>query len=221
MIARNYIDANLPTINCGDEGNKVLDIMENFKVSHLPIVEADDYIGLISDTVIYDLNLDSCSLDEKEVTLVSPFVFENRHIFEVIQLARHYELTVLPVLKADRKYLGAIKIAHLQEVVTNYFSVNEIGAVMILEMSINDYSLSQISQLVESNDVKILSLFTFHNTDSNKLEVTLKLNATDISSVIETFVRYEYSIVGVFMDDSRLNDVYNSRYEQFMKYLSI
>ncbi len=221
MIARNYIDTNLPTINCNDAGNKVLDIMENFKVAHLPIVEEGDYIGLISDTVIYDLNLDSCCLDDREVALADKFVFENRHVFEVIQMARQFDLSVVPVLKADRNYLGAIKISHLQEKLCDYFSVNDLGAVLVLEVAINDYSLSQISQLVESNDIKIMSLYTFHNVDSNKLEVTLKLNASDISSVIETFVRYEYSIVGVFMDDSKLNDVYHSRYEQFMKYLSI
>ena len=221
MIARNFIDKSLPTIHCSDVGNKVLDIMENFKVAHLPIVEEGDYIGLISDTVIYDLNLNSVCLDEHGVSLVNQFVFENRHIYEVVDLAINYELSVVPVLSVDRKYMGVIHVNKLMKKLASYFSVHETGAVMILEMSVNDYSLTEISQLVETNDVKILSLFSYHNVDSNKLEVTLKLNATDISSVIETFVRYEYSIVAVFMDDSKLNDVYNSRYEQFMKYLSI
>ena len=91
----------------------------------------------------------------------------------------------------------------------------------MLELSPVNYSLSQISQIIESNDAKVLSLYTHVPKDLEVYEVTLKVNVTDISSIIETFVRYDYVIKAVYMDDSLLNHMYSERYELFMKYMNL
>ena len=106
-----------------------------------------------------------------------------------------------------------------------YFSelaaVKQPGAIIVLDLNTNDYSLSQIAQIVESNDAKILSVYISSPSDSTKLDVTLKINRNDLSSVIQTFNRYNYTIKASYLDTDMLSNMLDDRYEMFMKYLSV
>jgi acetoin utilization protein AcuB len=221
LIARELINKNLPVLNCTDTGQKVLNIMESFWVSHLPVVSGDNYIGLVSEKLIYDSELEMCELNQYGETLERPFIHEGQHIYEVAGLVKNLKLTVLPVLTVEDVYCGAISINDLAEKVSDLLSVSDPGAVIVIELSPNDYSLSQIAQIVESNDAKILSLYTKNINDSMELDVTIKLSVSDISSIIETFARYDYNIKAVYTNDSAMHDMYDERYEMFMKYIDL
>ncbi len=221
MIARELINKNLPVLNCKDTGQKVLNIMESFRVSHLPVVSDDNYIGLASDKMIYDGELEMCALKEYNKALERPFVREEQHIYEVAGYIKDLGITVLPVLNTDDQFCGAISINDLAKHVANLLSVSDPGAIIILELRPNDYTLSQIAQIIESNDAKILSLYTKNPEDSMELDVTIKLNVTDISSIVKTFARYDYNIKMVYTSNSVMHDMYNERYEMFMKYIDL
>jgi acetoin utilization protein AcuB len=221
VIARELISNAFPTLHCSDNGKKALNIMESFRVSHIPIVRDNEYIGLISDKDIYDFDLQRSCLGEKQLQLIRPYILVNQHIFEAIQKMQELKLTVLPVIELNHEYYGSILLNELSSKFLGLVAVIEPGAIIILELSQNDYSLSQISQIVESNGAKILSLYTKNRENSIIMDVTIKINMTDISSIIQTFVRYDYTIKAVYMDDSLLNDMYNERYELFMKYMTI
>ena len=196
-------------------------MMESFRVSHLPLVREREYLGLISDKDIYDLEMEMCHLGESSTPFMTPFVRVNQHIYEVVHKVQEFEISVLPVLEMNDEYAGAIVVNELSTSFAKLVAVNEPGAVIVLELSPVNYSLSQISQIIESNDAKVLSLYTHVPKESKALEVTLKVNVTDISSIIETFVRYDYIIKAVYMDDSLLNRMYSERYELFMKYMNL
>lgn len=221
MIARELISDTFPTLNCSDNGKKALNIMESFRVSHLSLVRDKEYMGMISDKDIYDFDLNKCCLGEKHLQLIRPYILVNQHIFEVIQKIQELKLTVLPVLELNMDYCGSILINELSSKFLGLFAVLEPGAIIILELNPNDYSLTQISQIVESNGAKIMSLYTKNRMSSMIMDVTIKVNVTDISSIIQTFVRYDYTIKAVYMDDSLISDMYNERYELFMNYLKI
>ncbi|MCF8362244.1 MAG: hypothetical protein K9G70_06430 [Prolixibacteraceae bacterium] len=208
-------------MNCKDTGQKVLNIMESFRVSHLPLVSSDNYIGLVSDKFIYDSELELCELKQCEKALEKPFIREGQHIYEVAGLIKELQLTVLPVLDMEDNYCGAISINDLAEKVADLLSVSDPGAIIVLELSPNDYYLSQIAQIVESNDAKILSLYTKNPKESMELDVTIKLNVADISSIVETFARYDYNVKAVYTYDSVMHDMYNERYDMFMKYINL
>ena len=195
--------------------------MESFRVSHLPLVRENEYLGLVSDKNIYDLEMEMCHLGESSTPFITPFVRVNQHIYEAIQKVQEFSITVLPVLGINDDYYGSIVVTELSKSFAKLVAVNEPGAVIVLELSPVNYSLSQISQIIESNDAKVLSLYTHVPEESEALEVTLKVNVTDISSIIETFVRYDYVIKAVYMDDSLLNKMYSERYELFMKYMNL
>ena len=103
-----------------------------------------------------------------------PYVTEDQHVYEVIELASRLSLSIVPVLSNNSHYKGVITQNDLIHYFADFSALKEPGAIIILEMSIHDYSLSQISQIVESNDAKILSLYISSHSSSTRLELTLK-----------------------------------------------
>lgn len=194
--------------------------MEAVRVSHLPLLKGSEYVGLISDKDVYDRNLEMCELGTQNIPLARPYIKVNQHIYEVARLMLDLHLSLIPVVEMNNEYCGSITMHDLSLQLIDLVTVNDPGAVIVLALHPNDYSLSQIAQIVETNNAKVLSLYTKSPENSIEMDVTLKVNLTDISSIIQTFVRYDYNIKAVYMDDSILHDMYSERYELFMKYLN-
>lgn len=221
MIALDLISEIVPAINKKDTGGDALNWMEVFKVSHLPIVDNGEYLGLISDADIFDLNNPDCLVIDHCLSLQRPFVFENQHLFECVDLASKFKLSVIPVLSASEEYSGLIRVVDISHRFSNIMSTNEPGSIIVLEVNNFDYSLSEISQIIESNDAKILSSYVTTNHETDKLNVTIKLNRTDLSAVIQTFERYNYSIKAIFGDHKEVDSMLKDRIDSFFKYFDI
>ncbi|GAB4277296.1 MAG: hypothetical protein Kow0068_00380 [Marinilabiliales bacterium] len=221
MVAKDLISDIVPALKKTDTGEYALHWMEVCRISHLPIVHNRKFIGLISDSDIYDSNASDKPLKNYKLSLYSPYVYEDQHVYEVIEMVDRMNLTVIPVLDRKKNYLGVITLHDLMKAFAKITAVEKQGSIIVLEMNVNDYSLSEIAQIVESNDAKILSLYIASPQDSTKLDVTLKINKTDLSSIIQTFLRYNYTIKASFMENSDLNELYKERYELLMKYLNI
>lgn len=221
MLAKELISDVIPSLHTSDSGQKALYWMDIFRISHLPIVNNEDFLGLISDKDIYDANMAEEPIGNHNLSLFSPFVTENQHIYEVIELASRLNLSIVPVLDHKNHYLGAITHIDLIHYFADFAALKEPGAIIVLDMSIHDFSLSQIAQIVESNDAKVLSMYVSSHTASTRLEVTLKINKNDLTSIIQTFTRYNYTIHSTFMDHDDMEGLYENRYEMFMKYLSM
>ncbi len=221
MLAKDLISDVIPALRTSDSGQKALYWMDIFRISHLPIVNNEDFLGLISDKDIYDLNMAEEPIGNHSLSLFSPYVTLDQHIFEVIEIASRLNLSVVPVLDHNNHYLGLITMNHLIHYFGELSALKQPGGIIVLEININDYSLSEIAQIVEGNDAKILSLYINSHANSMKMEVSIKINRKELTSIIQTFNRYNYIIKASFMDENDLNSLYENRYEQFMKYLSI
>ncbi|HAN17679.1 MAG: hypothetical protein A2X13_03535 [Bacteroidetes bacterium GWC2_33_15] len=221
MLAKDLISEEIPAIRTSDTAVEALNWMEVFRVSHLPIVNNEEFLGLISDADIYDMNTPEEAIGNHRLSLIRPYVRYDQHIYEIIELASRLKLTVVPVLDYHNKYIGLVRMSDLLHYFSKLTAIEKPGGIIVLELSQNDYSMSEIAQIVESNNAKILSMYLTSASDTTKIEVTLKLNVTDLTAIIQTFNRYEYSIKASFMEYDEQDDLYNSRYELFMKYLNI
>ncbi|MBN1820621.1 MAG: CBS domain-containing protein [Prolixibacteraceae bacterium] len=221
MEAKKLISDSVPSLKLSDKGQKALNWMDVFKITHLPVVNGEEYIGLVSDKIIYDLNLTDKTFDEHIGKLPTPHVHENQHVFEVASILYKLKLSVVPVVNSEHVYQGVITLYDLARKFSNLYSVHEPGGVILLEINMYDYSLSQIAQIVESNNAKILSLFVTREYGSKNVLLTIKLDIVELSPVIQTFIRYNYKVLAVYMDNSILNDLYEDRYDQFIKYMNI
>jgi CBS domain-containing protein len=221
MLAKDLISEVIPSLRTSDSGQKALYWMDIFRISHLPIVNNVDFLGLISDKDIYDHNMAEEPIGNHQLSLFSPFVTLDQHIYEVIELASELQLSVIPVLDHQNHYQGVITMNDLLYFFADVSALKQPGGIVVLDLNTNDYSLTQIAQIVESNDAKVLSVYITNPVNSTKMEVTLKINRKDLTSILQTFMRYNYTIKASFMDENDLNSLYENRYEAFMKYLSI
>ena len=221
MLAKDLISDVIPALKTSDSGQKALYWMDIFRISHLPIVNNKDFLGLISDKDIYDINMAEEPIGNHSLSLFSPYVTLDQHIFEVIEIASRLSLSVVPVLDHNNHYMGLITMDYLIHYFGDLSALKQPGGIIVLEINVNDYSLSEIAQIIEGNDAKILSLYVNSHSNSMKMEVSIKINRKELTSIIQTFDRYDYIIKASFMDENDLNSLYEHRYEQFMKYLSI
>lgn len=221
MLAKDLISDVVPALKTSDSGQKALYWMDIFRISHLPIVNNEDFLGLISDKDIYDHNMADEPIGNHSLSLFSPYVTVEQHVYEVMEVASELQLTVVPVLHEDKKFQGVITLTDLLHFFADVSALKQPGGIIVLELNSNDYSMSQIAQIVEGNDAKILSSYITSSHQSTKMEVTLKINRKDLSSILQTFMRYNYIVKASFMDENDLNSLYENRYDSFMKYLSI
>ncbi len=221
MNAKFLISDIVPALKTSDTGVQALNWMEIFRISHLPIVNNKEFLGLISDSDIYDLNMPDEPIGNHKLSLFSPFVTEEQHIYEVIELVAQHKLTVIPVLNNKKEYLGLITLHDLLQGFAKLTAVDKHGAIIILELNVNDYSLSEISQIVESENSKILSLYVSDSENSMKINVTIKLNTNDASRILQSFYRYNYIVKSSYMENNDLSNLYQNRFDEFMRYLNI
>ena len=218
MRAIELITDEIPPLTHSDSGEKALHWMDEFKVSHLPVLKNGNFVGLLSESDVLDKMDLVENLDKLFDHLPRPYVFANAHIYEVLSKISEHKISVLPILDENEKYLGCTTVYHLLTVIANIGSIKESGGILVLEVNSVDYSMAQIAQIVESNNAKILSSYIMSSMDSNKLEITLKINLIDLSRIIRTFERYDYVIKASFQKSEGDDDI-QYRYDALMNFL--
>ncbi len=221
MIAKDLISDIIPVLNHSDSGEKALALMDTYKVFHLPVLKNNKLTGLISESDIYDAGNVKIPAGEIKPSSALPFALEYQHVCEVINLAVKLQLTVIPVLKKDGTYCGAIALHDIVEAVGNILSVQEPGGVIVLEINTRDYALTEIAKIVEDNDAKILNVYTRSIEGGSKIELTLKLNRVNISSIIQTFHRFDYQVKTSFTHQDDMQEVMANRYNELMRFINI
>ena len=221
MLAKDLMSNTVPALRTSDTGIIALNWMDIFRISHLPIINNKELLGVISSNDIYDFNMSNEPVGNHTLSLCNIFVNYKQHIYEVINLISKYKLSIVPVLDEDNNYLGLITLNNLLQNFAHLTAAQNPGGIIVLELNQNDYSLTEISNIIESNDAKILSLYITSPPNSVKLELTIKTNRVDISSILRTFYRYDYEIKASYLDDDKLDNLYKTRYDQLLKYLDI
>ena len=218
MRAKELITEEIPPLTHTDSGEKALRWMDEFKVSHLPVLKNGNFVGVISESDVLDKIDIVESLDKLFDHLPRPYVFENAHIYEVLSKISEHRISILPILDENENYLGCTSVYHLLTVIANTGSIKETGGIIVLDVNNMDYSMAQIAQIVESNSAKILSSYIMSSVDSTKLEVTLKINQVELTRIIRTFERYDYIIKESYQKSEGDEDIQN-RYDALMNFL--
>ena len=141
------------------------------------------------------------------------------HLFFVILFLEKNNLSVVPVLDEKNQYTVVITTRKLLYTIANSAAIQSVGGVIVLQMNNNDYSLTEISNIIENNDTKILSTYVTSTPNSTKMELTIKINKTEITPIIKDLERYEYSIIASYKEDDEDVD-FLERYEKLMRFLN-
>ncbi|MBD1384019.1 CBS domain-containing protein [Mucilaginibacter rigui] len=220
MLAIELIANAIPPVHTSDSIQKVFDRMAEFRVAHLPIVNEEQFLGLVSEDDLIEEPDYNSPIGAIALSLVNPYVLEEQHIYDVIRLFYERQLTVVPVLNIKKDYLGLISINSMNEYFAKLTSASEPGGIIVLEVDNKNNSLAHMSQVVESDNAQVLSSYTRTFPDSTRMEVTLKVNKQDISNILATFQRYKYDVKATFNFTDH-NDNSMDRFDSFMNYLNL
>jgi len=217
MIAENLINASITPLKHTDTVDRAIQWMEELKVSHLPIVKDYKYLGLVNEVFLLDqpcIPLKETNLEFRKVACKS-----SDHIFDVIHTIKQYKVTTIAVLDEKENYLGSITNQDLFDWISSHNAYKQTGGIVVLVMQQHNYYLSEISQIVETNDTKILHASVLNDTlEPTKIKVILKLNKQNLVHIIASFERYEYTIEATFSQDNIRNDAQN-RLDNLLKYI--
>ncbi len=198
MIAEELINQMIPPLKMSDTARQALQWMEELRVSQLPVLSGQEYKGLISEDLIYSNNDPATLLSEFALESQNVYAYKYQHFFDVLKIALDNDLSVVAVQDDDRNFIGVITITDTLTAFARS-SMQEPGGILVLLMEERDYSLTEVSRLVESNDAKILSSYVCPDKgDASRLKLTIKINRNDLSRIIATFERFSYNIVAKF-----------------------
>jgi acetoin utilization protein AcuB len=219
MIANELISYAIPALKTSDTIQMVLDRMVEFRVNHLPIVNNEQFLGLISEDDTIEVENYETQIGALSLSLINPYIFNTQHVYDAIRIFHEQKITVLPVLDHQLNYIGLISINAMVDYMASLTAVSTPGSIIVLEINNRDNSLAHMAQVVESENAQILSSYTNSISNSTKLTVTLKINKTEVSQIVASLLRYDYTVLSIHNatrdDDSTLN-----RFDSLMNYLS-
>lgn len=220
MIVKDVIRETIPPLKTSDSCSLALQWMKEFHVRHLPVIEEKEYLGLVSEEDILNHNNPEDQLVVLKSNITKPFVFEHQHLFDAIKLVSEYKVTLLAVLTEDKFFLGTVSLPDLLEAIAGVSALQSPGGILVLDISLHDYSLTEIANIIESNNALVLSLYVTSTPDSLRIEVTVKLNITDLTRVMAGFERFGYAVKSYYHVSEFTDDLKN-RFDSFMNYLNI
>ena len=220
MFASELISNSIPPLKTSDTIQKSLERMTEFKLYHLPIVNETQFLGLLAEDDLVEARDVEQPIGALSLPMVNAFVYEDAHIYDIIRLFHQLNLSIVPVLDYKKNYLGMISINDVLAYTSDIYAVKEPGGIVVLEIGNRNNSLSHMAQIVEADNAQILSSYVQAFPDSTKLEVTLKINKTDVSGIIASFERYDYDVKSVFNSTSTDQGT-EDRYNSLMNYLNV
>ncbi|HXS38368.1 MAG TPA: CBS domain-containing protein [Flavipsychrobacter sp.] len=221
MLIQQLISPIVPTLMLTDTGSRALYLMEENNLSQLPLVVEEQYMALIQENDVLDWNTPESQLSLADFLNYKPAVFATGHPYDALRIAHQQNLSIVPVVDNDNKYLGAITRDELLKYITENSGLNNPGGIIVLEMEPKNYTLFEIARICENEDVIIISTQLNTNNQSGTVEVTLKTNRTDLRAVVASFERHNYKVKEVYGEKNQDHDDVLDRYNLLMNYINM
>jgi len=221
MIAEELINHMIPPLKVTDDAHKAIVWMEEFRCNHLPVVEEGQLLGFVSEDIILESNDIEKSLGDFELMGKECVVSLESHWYDILRIAGENKLQIVAVQNDDHQYAGVITVQDIMTSFAQTAAVKMQGGILVLSMELIDYSMAEISRLVEENKAKIISSTMVEDTmDPGKIKLTLKINQVDLSRIVATLERFGYHVIGRYQEMRKDTDD-NNRIDMLLKYLNI
>jgi len=220
MLTADLINNNIPSLKLKDSVGKALQLISDFRVTHLPVVSEDKFLGMVGEEDLLDVGDDKSPIEILQENFLLESIKEDVHFLNAVNFSNKFETSIVPVINDVNDLAGVIPVVDLLKTLGDFSGANEIGGIIVLEMERLQFSISEISRIVESNDATILHLNTTIHPATGLLTVTLHLNKKEIISIVAAFERYEYNVIFDFSEEKFENNI-DVNYRHLMNYLDI
>ncbi|QMV68468.1 CBS domain-containing protein [Sphingobacterium paramultivorum] len=208
------------SIQNADSIQQALEKLQDMLCKELVVLNGDEYIGLVNETLLLDAEDEDAPLSSIKINTAPIQLKFNQHPYDALVMITVYNSTIIPVLDQDNKYIGVSTQLDILKAISSIQSQNESGAIIVLAIGLHDFSLSQIAHLVESDNCRILNCATKINLESDNIEVTIKVDKSNINALLNSFLRHNYLILETHNTIAAFDDTAD-RYQQLMNYINI
>lgn len=221
FLARELINDMIPPLKLSDNAGRAITWMEELRTNELPVVENGKFLGLISEDMILESNDQAKLISDFKLMAEQAYVTENQHFFDIIKLSSDHGVQVIGVLSESRQFLGVITVQDTLAAFAQTSAVQSPGGIIVMSMNQIDYSLTEISRLIESDGAKILSSSLTNDLfDPSKIKLTLKINKTEISHIVATLERFGYKLIAKYQEGPEMSNE-KERIDILLKYLDL
>jgi len=218
METLNYIVNDIEPFDVSASIKDVQTVFNQLTYSHVPVERDGHYIGCVSENDAYCFD-NAKSLSDFQYALEPFHVLEDTNWLDILEAFALNKSNIMPVLGAENKYLGYYELGDIMSLFNNTPFLNETGGIIVVQKGMQDYSFSEVCQIVESNGTRIFGVFISKMTDDN-VQLTVKVGHTAMNSIVQTFRRYNYTVISHHEEDKFLEDL-KERSEYLDKYLNI
>ena len=216
MQAADFIHPLIPSILISDPVGSALKKMESLELTTLPVVEGGMFLGFVEDEILLEQEHLDVQIAQVELECATCWVYADQHFYDLIRVATEHQAKWVAIQDREQHYLGVVPTQDALTAYADNFSINSQGSVLVISLQMNDFQLSEIARLVESENCKILScLLNTDPMDSQSVEVTLKLDKPDSRHVKATLLRFGYQVkdyaqeeVGHSTDEERIGNLF-------------
>lgn len=221
MIALNFINPLIPSLKSGDNIAKATALLDDLNLDQLPVVEGDKFKGFITSDMLFDDLFDHTNIGEYQLDPTKCVVQSNQHFYEVVKAFADCDQAMLAVIDENQEYAGAFGATDLLKRFAQTTAVQSPGSIIEISVKQIDYSLAEITRLIEADGVKIMGCFLQNDeNDPSLIQVTLKLDRKDASRAVATLERFSYKVVSLFQE-AAVASYEKERLDALMRYLDI
>ena len=219
MLAAIITVQGFPLLHLEDKVSFALQCMDDFDVQELAVVKEDYFLGLVQKADLLDTD-EAASIMVLFEQFKKIMIADTAHFLTALELFSKHQLSILPVLNEQLECIGMIPQKSLNDALAKFLGVDSPGAIIVLSVAPYQYSLAEMSRLVESNNAQILQLNSYFDETNGAMIITLKINKDEAQAIIATFQRYDYQLVQYFGKTPLHNDI-EAHYHHLMNYLDV
>jgi predicted transcriptional regulator len=213
-----YINNDYKPLDSAETVADVQDFFAEVTFSHFPVVEESVYIGCVSSDDVETFDAEK-PIYHYRYAMEGFFARKDAVWLDVLEVFASNQTNVVPVLDEHNAYVGYYEIQDVMRMFNETPFLKEPGGVIVVQKGIADYSMSEVAQIVESNNGRVLGLFISH-ADATAVQVTVKISLGAINEILQTFRRYNYEVVSAHEEDEYRNSL-KERSDYLDKYLNL
>ncbi|TYQ00284.1 CBS domain protein [Tenacibaculum adriaticum] len=219
MNINDYILKEIKALSLHSTVKKAQQMCKNYPISHFPIIEKNKLLGCVAESDIRTIENTDAELKEYTYLFHHFFATENTSLLDLIALFADNDCNLIPVLNQEQFYIGYYDLTDILDLFADSPFMHHDNETLIVSTTKTDFSMSQVSQIVESNNARLLGLYVSHETVDD-VQITLKISSEEMNEIIQTFRRYNYHVITQHEDDFYLDQL-KDRANYLKKYLGI
>ena len=218
MMLNQHIINDLTPLEADAKISELRVVFNQLTYSHIPIQKNGVFLGCLSENDIYCFDSDKI-INDILYAIEGFYVKKNSTWLNVLGEFASNDCNIMPVLDSKNNYLGYYQLVDIISLFNKTPFLSEPGGIIIVEKAYNDYSLSEISQIIESNNIKLLGLFV-SSQENDMTQITIKIENSGLNAIFESLRRYGYNIILGHEDDEFLK-MLKDRSSYLNRYLNL